>query len=105
MKFNEELSSFFNVACLRALLKKSYTPISHLPMDVIVLLSHACVFTYTVFYCPVFLVNFILRFSIFDFSYFCISDMWGRYALSRGLMILFVLFCTLLRYIYPDDWG
>ena len=25
VEFNEELSSFFNVACLRALLKKSYT--------------------------------------------------------------------------------
>ena len=63
-----------NVTCLRALLKKRYTPISHLPMDVIVLHSHACVSTYTVFYCPVFLNNFILRFSFFDFRYFCISD-------------------------------
>ena len=66
-------------------LKKSYTPISHLPMDVIVLLSHACVLTYTVFYCPVFLVNFILRFSFLILGIFVLVICGGGMHFREGL--------------------
>ena len=76
-------------------------------METLVLLFYVCLSTYTVFYSSVFLVNFILLFSFFDFRCFCISDIWGWYAFSRGLM-LFVFFCILLRYLCSgvsiDQW-